>query len=193
MGRVNASAISLSIAFAMIGVVQIWTTPSFATQGAGDVRITPPPKPTAVDVRIAEERQVAEAILQHQVVTETPILDVKPGADISDVELARQSAAASLIREQAERAQFIPEGRIKHYQWINPETTPPITGWQGTIQKMVESPDGLLVRMRVAPKFPGNFLTTWHTVETYLIRDGVVHPAGIEFSDPELPRVITSP
>lgn len=104
MGRVNASVFSSALTFAMIGVVQLWTTPSCATQFADDVRATPPPKPTAADARIVEERQVAEAILQAQVVTATPLLDVKPNPDVSDKELAAVDGGLVDLRASREGA-----------------------------------------------------------------------------------------
>lgn len=152
----------------------------------------PEPLPTPAEFRRAEELKFWEALFRPRIFEATPVLDVVPDPEAEDEEREWQTEVATRISIQAELAGYVPAERLRHFAWINSGTYPPVTGWQGTIQEMRPTPAGLLVRMQVRPDFPGTFMTTVHTVESFLIVDGVVSPMAIEPPDPSKPRVISA-
>jgi hypothetical protein len=157
-------------------------------------KLTAEPKmtPREVNARIAIQKN----ILAHGStgIAKTFVLDVQPDPKADRDVQERQSNIARMINQQATKSNYVPEERLRHFEWMNKPTTPQIVGWSGTILSVDQAEDGSeRVRVRVAPSFGGKFLTSDFTIETFRIADGVVHPVAIEGDSRIVPKVITAP
>jgi hypothetical protein len=117
-----------------------------------------------------------------------PFFKIVPGRDSRGGDREIQAFAADLIGRQAKEDRSVPDGRVRHFSWIKM----PIAGWRGEVLDQSVVPTGLRVRMRVYPNLGGGCCAVGqHTDETYLIKDGVARLVTIEYSDPNVPRIIT--
>jgi hypothetical protein len=117
-----------------------------------------------------------------------PFFRVVPREDSAGSDREIQAMAADLISRQAERDRTVPDGRARHFSWVDI----PIAGWRGEVLDQSVVPSGLRIRVRVAPVLPHTYVVGGpYADETYLIRYGVARLAMIEFSDQSGPRILS--
>lgn len=93
------------------------------------------------------------------------------------------------IADALEALDFVPVERLGHFQRLL-ECPTVLTGWTGSIEEMIATPDGVLVRVKVVPENTNGVAAVNDSVtETYIYVQGQLQYLGLE--GPAVPAVIT--